>query len=761
MITLPGKYTTAKIMIDNIEQTCMSQIIQFINHPAFTNPVAIMPDTHFGKGSVIGFTMPLGEKVIPNVIGVDIGCFIEETKVPVLDGIEYSFKELVNMGEFYVYSMNEDLKIVPGKARALKTRENSELVEVAISGGDRLVCTPDQKFMLLDGSYKEAKDLQPRESLMPFYRSYCSRDGYEFIHSYRQKTITTHELVSSFFLGKRKKNEVVHHKNEKWYDNTPTNLEFLNKKLHSSLTAKSRNYMATKEFKKKRELKFEEKRFFFDPKFLKKKQEVATENIKSYMENNQEKWLEKIKDNGKRGSSYFRIYNEKINNMVFSCDLCGRQVKGKGGFTKHLNSCKSKQTNHKVLYVKNLDYKKDVYCLQVEEFNNFAISGGVFVHNCGMLSVNLGKQSLNYQEIDDKIRENIPFGINIHSRGIFHMKNDFPWESVNKRAVSLFKRFNTDAEYTYTYDWFEKKCKEIKVDVAYAISSIGSLGGGNHFIELGTSEATGETWLTVHSGSRNFGKRVCDYWQEKAENIHKEKRNNFFIQAVEEIKKTTDNRKEIGIRIEEARREAGIGIGVSIKELEWLENSRAVDYLLDMLFAQVYAEVNRQIIVDKIIEVGSFEILDRIETVHNFVDFRDFIIRKGAIRSYVGEKMIIPFNMRDGILVCEGKSNPEWNFSAPHGAGRLMSRSKAKATINLSEFEDQMEGIFSTSVGISTLDEAPDAYKDPKVIEEAIQPTAIVIDRIKPIHNMKDKGDRKPWKKKGKNNVETYDVGSD
>ena len=180
-----------------------------------------------------------------------------------------------------------------------------------------------------------------------------------------------------------------------------------------------------------------------------------------------------------------------------------------------------------------------------------------------------------------------------------------------------------------------------------------------------------------------------------------------------------------------------------------------------MLFAQVYSEVNRQAMVNKIVEIGGFEIHDRIETVHNFVDFRDFIIRKGAIRSYVGERMIIPFNMRDGILVCEGKSNPEWNFSAPHGAGRLMSRSKAKATLNLVEFEDQMKGIFSTSVVRSTLDEAPNAYKDPKVIEEAIQPTATILDRIKPIHNMKDRGGDKPWKKGKRDEVETYDVGGD
>jgi RNA-splicing ligase RtcB len=140
-------------------------------------------------------------------------------------------------------------------------------------------------------------------------------------------------------------------------------------------------------------------------------------------------------------------------------------------------------------------------------------------------------------------------------------------------------------------------------------------------------------------------------------------------------------------------------------------------------------------------------IIDMIETVHNYIDFRDNIIRKGAIKSYFGERMIIPLNMRDGILICEGKSNPEWNYSAPHGAGRVYSRSKAKSDLSLEKFEYDMKGIFSTSVCNGTIDESPDAYKDSKIIEKAIEPTATILDRIIPIHNMKDISEEKPWKK--------------
>jgi tRNA-splicing ligase RtcB len=155
---IKGKYTVAIVTIDELDEETYKQIIEFVNHEAFTNPVVVMPDTHAGKGAVIGFTMMLPDKVIPNVIGVDKGCFTGNVKVPLLNGIQYTFLELLNMGEFYVYSMDENLQLVPGKARCIKTKENSELVEVGISGGEIIKCTPDQLFMLIDGTYKKAED---------------------------------------------------------------------------------------------------------------------------------------------------------------------------------------------------------------------------------------------------------------------------------------------------------------------------------------------------------------------------------------------------------------------------------------------------------------------------------------------------------------------------------------------------------------------------------------------------------------------------
>jgi RNA-splicing ligase RtcB len=181
------------------------------------------------------------------------------------------------------------------------------------------------------------------------------------------------------------------------------------------------------------------------------------------------------------------------------------------------------------------------------------------------------------------------------------------------------------------------------------------------------------------------------------------------------------------------------------QELSFLEGEDVIGYLTDMHFAQTYAKINRNIILHKIAmllfndeKVASAITSNSIETVHNYINFNDFVIRKGAISSYKGEYMIIPFNMEDGVLICEGKSNPEWNFSAPHGAGRVGSRAWAKENLSLTEAETRMKekGIYTSCLPI---DELKGAYKDPEVIEKAIEPTATIIDRLKPILNMKTK----------------------
>ena len=366
---------------------------------------------------------------------------------------------------------------------------------------------------------------------------------------------------------------------------------------------------------------------------------------------------------------------------------------------------------------------------------------------CGMVSLGLGPlglKGLDLVHLDHKIRQQVPFGFATHDKAILDMKKDFPWKracsEAQKFALAYQEKFGAGITLPqYDMDWFTKKCMTIGCDLGRAIKSIGSLGGGNHFIEVGT-DLGGQIWVTIHTGSRNFGKCICEYWQDKAVKKVKKQTKEDTQKAIKELKATYTG-KELYDRIKALKNAPDpVPEYNCADELRWLEGEDAQAYLFDMVFAQIYAVENRNQIASIILDIlGGVNPNDMqmIETTHNFIDFKDFIIRKGAIRSYVGEQMIIPFNMRDGILLCEGKSNPEWNFSAPHGAGRVLSRGQAKKRIALDTFKEQMKDIYSTSVCAGTLDEAPDAYKDAKLIEGAIAPTATIIDRIKPILNMK------------------------
>jgi RNA-splicing ligase RtcB len=360
---------------------------------------------------------------------------------------------------------------------------------------------------------------------------------------------------------------------------------------------------------------------------------------------------------------------------------------------------------------------------------------------CGMRSVNIGKSlGLSFKELDDTIRRRIPFGYDVHEQAMVNLKNDFPWHAVNvlaeKFALAYREKFSISLEPpVYTQEWLLEKAERIGANARRVINSIGTLGGGNHFIETGIAD-NGDYWITVHTGSRNFGKRVCEYWQGKAvkylEKAQKDTRKR-------QLEKLRDSGDYHGMKKEKRRYREEPGLSeIKVKGLEWLEGEMAAGYLFDMIFAQVYAQINRKYIIDTICEIIGVTPQDSIESVHNYIDFKDFVIRKGAVRSYTGERIIIPFNMRDGLLIGEGKSNTEWNCSAPHGAGRVMSRSEAKRRLDVALFQKQMEGIYSTSVGRGTIDECPDSYKDTAMIEQAIKDTAEVLFKVKPLHNMKD-----------------------
>jgi RNA-splicing ligase RtcB len=295
-----------------------------------------------------------------------------------------------------------------------------------------------------------------------------------------------------------------------------------------------------------------------------------------------------------------------------------------------------------------------------------------------------------------------------------------------------------------------KLASETRIGMNRIIDSMGTLGGGNHFIEIGESQETGDYWVIIHSGSRKLGLAVAQYHQQQAINRRAEKEINEGLDSLDVPERYIDSvgskgvqpdvdviRDELdGEEIEETIQEIhGIGIPDDFNEnLAHLEGKDAEAYLIDMIFAQQYALESRRQMAEAVRSVVDGEKKDTITSVHNFIDFRDLVIRKGATSAHEGERLIIPFNMRDGTIIARGLGNGEFNFSAPHGAGRLGSRRWAHESFSGEEVQESMADVFST--GIPT-DEAPMAYKPMELIEKHIEPTAEIVDRIVPVMNLK------------------------
>lgn len=323
---------------------------------------------------------------------------------------------------------------------------------------------------------------------------------------------------------------------------------------------------------------------------------------------------------------------------------------------------------------------------------------------CGMETAILKEKHIEPMKLDKIIRESIPMG--------FEMRD---------KPHKYFDKTNIECLYCYEH-----------INPIKAERSIGTLGGGNHFIEVDKG-SDGRIYLVVHSGSRHLGLQVAKYYQEEA---YKQLNHctQVDIQNVIDTLKSQGKQKEIEKTISAMKNTKTTSIP---KHLAYVEGKLFDRYIHDMKIIQEYALINRQAIVYEIVKNMSFHIVEQFSTIHNYIDTKNMILRKGAVSSQEGEKLIIPINMRDGSLICIGKGNPNWNYSAPHGAGRLMSRSKAKNSFTVSEFKKQMQGIYSTSINGSTLDECPMAYKSINDIVDNIQDTVTIQDIIKPIYNIK------------------------
>lgn len=334
---------------------------------------------------------------------------------------------------------------------------------------------------------------------------------------------------------------------------------------------------------------------------------------------------------------------------------------------------------------------------------------------CGMLVVKIEEKNLDFEKIDKAIHK-VPSGMNVYDQPIF------------------------------SFDLTQLKCYDKLKNLDWLKCSLGTLGGGNHFIEINQS-SNGDYYFVVHSGSRNLGKQVAEIYQQIAIENHKDREGYLKKrQDIITVYKSECRQTEISgaLRaLDEEYKSRGADVP---DDICWLSGQSLQDYLHDIEICQQFAVQNREAIAE-VLETIGIHTGESFHTIHNYIDTKEMILRKGAIAAHEGEKVIIPINMRDGSVIAIGKGNPEWNFSAPHGAGRIMSRKKAKECINIDDYKQAMAGIYTTSVNEQTLDEAPMAYKSLNDIIDVIKDTVDIIEIIKPVYNFKAAEEDPPWKK--------------
>lgn len=325
---------------------------------------------------------------------------------------------------------------------------------------------------------------------------------------------------------------------------------------------------------------------------------------------------------------------------------------------------------------------------------------------CGMYTVNLGNDEVDFEKVDEAAHF-IPSGREV-------------WEGRQEK-----------------FDLTNLHCYRELKEAKRLARSLGTLGGGNHFIEIDEA-ADGTKYLIIHSGSRNLGKQVAELYQKLAINLncgygeYLKKRDEIIRTYKEQGRKS-----EIQSALKQIRWQVHESSASIPEDLCYLEGKYLEDYLHDVKICQVFAKRSREKMAEIILERTGMNGSDAFHTIHNYIDTDEMILRKGAIAAHKGERVLIPINMKDGSILAIGKGNPEWNYSAPHGAGRIMSRTKAKNELNLDEYKQAMKGIYTTSVNENTLDEAPMAYKSLESIIDVIRESVDIIDVMKPIYNFK------------------------
>ena len=649
-----------KLWLDDIEEGALAQAKNLANLLFAFKHISIMPDAHQGYGMPIGGVLATKGVIIPNAVGVDIGCFSGDTKVPLLDGTQRTLKDMAEQGEdVWVYSLDATLKLVPGKATPKVTRKDARLVEVGISGGEVIRCTADHEFMLLDGTYKAAENLVGFDSLMPLYRSYQSRDGYERIRTTPRNGVLAHKMVAEHFMGIKGEDEIIHHKDGTWWNNEPDNLEYLDKRVHSRQHRIDKPVFGTEDFKAKR-LETLQEAGFYAPEFAEKKKEVARQNLAEFNASDEKREMDKAA--GKRGAQYLIAYNKSEK---------GRQKSAENG-RRNRKVEKAEAENHKVLWVRESGVIEDVYCLTVPEHHNFALSAGVFVHNCGMCACKTPVEADSVttdglKQMMGLIRKTVPVGFASHKEaqdtGYMPAAND-----GHPIALGQYSK---------------------------ATTQIGTLGGGNHFIELQRGD-DGFLWAMIHSGSRNLGYTVARHYNKLAIKMNRK-----WNTAVPEK-----------------------------WELAFfpIDSDEGKIYLNEMEYCVRFAEANRALMMSRVIEAMSKVVhiwplnLDSTDVSHNYAAMENhfgenvMVHRKGATMAREEQLGIIPGSQGTHSYIVRGKGNPDSFQSCSHGAGRRMGRKQAKRELDLGAEIAAMGDVVHGIRTVQDLDEAPGAYKDIDVV---------------------------------------------
>jgi len=759
-------------LLSEAEDILYRQIVNASRFPG-ARLVAITPDVHYGYGVPVGCVLLTDAEsgaVAMGPVGYDISCFAADTLIPTIDGNSYPVGELAKSDkEIFVYALSKKHKVVIARATAKRTRINAPLLKVVLDNGREITCTPDHEFMLRDGTYKQAKDLEPQTSLMPFDKR-IDKEGYTLV---RQPATGLNQrahwiIARCGLLGKIPSFEgqktIIHHKNFNPSDNRLENLEFMGDRDHMSYhksIAERNTHFQSPEFEARRKAALTAKaqtaegHAYFA--------ERAWKNFAKYKQENP--GIDRINaianGNGERGKAYLVAYNKseagrakssEVAHRVHTCETCGEEIPG-GGFGIHNHRHWKHGYNHKVVSIEILNDRADVYCLTVPEYGNFALDAGVFVHNCGMVSarsdVPVEKANPDLRlRFNREVMERVDMGAGGKSVKLGRVdKQEF--QNLIRGGAEYYVE-----EYGASFDRSRAERHRMPVDDGWEVpwggkgrperglEQLGSLGSGNHFIELQKCEQTGTLFVQAHTGSRGFGHGLAT--------------NYFDMARAEKPEVITD-----------------LDLGYFTPD-----SAHYRDYLNAVSAGGNYAILNRLVIFEQVAEAFRKVFRSELELIyeisHNLVQKEYhpefgwvWVHRKGATRAFpaghqalkgtlweeTGHPVLIPGSNMDWSYILRPLADASKSgYSVNHGAGRRLSRGEAVRSLNQKTInrEYREAGILVNKDGNVPLDEAAPCYKSSEEVISAVTNAGLaeIEYRLWPLASLKANDARKA--KRGK-----------